>query len=299
MFVQAPPLLPNSPFDLDRSDAYARWRDERLARAPTRLADLMVEVADPRRLTATEHAAVLDRCRRSNMAIYAGGTGADPDKELVRMLGAQFGLHRLDHNMGADEDAVTSLRVQSDAAHRDYIPYSDKPIAWHTDGYYNLPERQIQGLLLHCVQPAASGGANALLDHEIAYILVRDQEPDSIRALMHPRAMTIPANRVDGQLVRPEQSGPVFSVTAAGHLHMRYTDRKRNIVWRDDPLTTRALACLREVLHGRTPWHLEGALQSGWGLISNNVLHTRTGFEDGPIPRLLYRARYYDRLAGT
>jgi hypothetical protein len=111
--------------------------------------------------------------------------------------------------------------------------------------------------------------------------------------------MTIPANLAEGQVVRPEQAGPVFSVTPVGRLHMRYTGRKRNIVWRDDPLTTRALACLRDVLHRQTPWHLEGRLQAGWGLISNNVLHTRTGFEDGPRQRLLYRARYYDRLAGT
>ncbi len=299
MLAAAQRPLPDSPFNLDRPDAYARWRDQRLAGAPTCLADLMVEVTDPRRLTATEHAAVLDRCRRSNMAIYAGGTGDDPDKGLVRALGEQFGLHRLDHNMGADEDAITSLKVQSDTAHRDYIPYSNKPIAWHTDGYYNSPECQIQGLLLHCVQPAAKGGANALLDQEIAYILIRDQEPDCVRALMHPCAMTIPANVADGQVVRPEQAGPVFSVTPAGRLHMRYTDRKRNIVWREDALTVSALACLREVLHRQTPWHLEGQLQAGWGLISNNVLHTRSGFEDGPRPRLLYRARYYDRLAGT
>ncbi len=292
-------ILSESPFDLDRPDAYARWREARLAAAPTRIEDLIVEVGDPRRLTPAEHAALLDRCRRANMAIYVGASGDDPDKELVRGLGAQFGLHRLDHNAGADEDAITSLKVQSDAAHRDYIPYSNRPIAWHTDGYYNTPEHWIHGLLLHCVQPAASGGANALLDHEIAYILVRDRDPAFIRALSHPQAMTIPENRVDGALVRPEQAGPVFSVAGDGHLHMRYTDRKRNVVWRDDPLTTAALACLREVLYGQTPWHLEGLLQAGWGLISNNVLHTRTGFEDGAKPRLLYRARYYDRLSGT
>lgn len=292
-------ILSESPFDLDRPDAYARWREARLAAAPTRIEDLIVEVGDPRRLTPAEHAALLDRCRRANMAIYVGASGDDPDRELVRGLGTQFGLHRLDHNAGADEDAITSLKVQSDAAHRDYIPYSTRPIAWHTDGYYNTPEHWIHGLLLHCVQPAASGGANALLDHEIAYILVRDRDPAFIRALSHPQAMTIPENRVDGALVRPEQAGPVFSVAGDGHLHMRYTDRKRNVVWRDDPLTTAALACLREVLYGQTPWHLEGLLQAGWGLISNNVLHTRTGFEDGAKPRLLYRARYYDRLSGT
>jgi hypothetical protein len=299
MFALASSPPNDSPFALDHPDAYARWRDARLARAPTRLEELLVEVADPRRLTPAEHAAILDRCRRANMAIYAGGSGGDPDKELVRALGAQFGLNRLDHNMGADEDAITSLKIQTDAGHRDYIPYSNKPIAWHTDGYYNTPEHWIHGLLLHCVQPAAEGGANALLDHEIVYILIRDEDPELLRALMHPQAMTIPANLVDGEVVRPEQTGPVFSVTPGGHLHMRYTDRKRNIVWRDDPLTNAALACLRAVLNGHSNWHLEGRLEAGWGLVSNNVLHTRTAFEDGPKPRLLYRARYYDRLSGT
>ncbi len=303
--MSAPVLAPirsgiaASPFALDQPETYARWREDRLARAPTRVEDLVVEVTNPRRLSPAEHAAILERCRHANMALYAAGTGDDPDKEIVRALGASFGLHRLDHNMGADDDAITSLKVQSDAGHRDYIPYSNKPIAWHTDGYYNSPGHQIHGLLLHCVQPAERGGANALLDHEIAYILVRDQEPDYIRALMNPQAMTIPANLVEGRVIRPEQPGPVFAVTPAGHLHMRYTDRKRNILWRDDPLTTAALACLREVLHGHTPWHLEGRLEAGWGLVSNNVLHTRTGFDDGAKPRLFYRARYYDRIEGT
>lgn len=289
-------------FDLTNADAYQRWRDARLANAPTRLEELIVAVRDPRRLTDTEYEAILERCRRANMAIYVGETGDDPDKSIPAALGTRYGLHRLDHNRGADADAITSLKVQTDANHAGYIPYTDRPIAWHTDGYYNTPERQVQGLLLHCVHPAAAGGANALLDHEVAYCLVRDQDPSFIQALMHPHCMTIPANPGDGDGapdLRPEQTGPVFSVTADGHLHMRYTHRTRHCRWRDDPLTKAALDCLRSVLQTPSPWHLEGRLESGWGLISNNVLHTRTGFTDGPVPRLIYRARYYDRMAGT
>jgi hypothetical protein len=233
------------------------------------------------------------------MAIYVSTIGGDSDKDIVRLLGEQFGLRRLDHNPGADEDAITSLKVQPDALHRGYIPYTDRPIAWHTDGYYNTSERQIHGMLLHCVQPAAEGGENRLLDHEIVYILLRDRNPDYVRALMHPEVMTIPANLVDGQELRPEQTGPVFSVRPDGRLHMRYTDRKRNIRWRDMPLTREAVAAVKEVLHEESPWHFRGKLQSGWGLICNNVLHTRTGFRDGDRPRLLYRARYYDRIAET
>ena len=210
--------------------------------------------------------------------------------------GGNFGL---DHNPGADEDAVTALTVQSDAYHRGYIPYTNRPIVWHTDGYYNGPARQIHGLLLHCVHPAAEGGENELLDHEIVYILLRDENPEYVRALMHPQAMVIPPNVSDGMEVRPEQAGPVFSVGPDGRLHMRYTDRSRSIAWRNDPLTAAAVARLKDILHQPGPWHFRARLEAGQGLISNNVLHTRSGFNDGDRPRLLYRARYHDRIRGT
>ena len=287
------------PFDLDQPQDYARWRENKLSAHPARIEDLIVEVQDPRRLSPSEQEALLARCRRANMAIYASGSGDERDKDIPRLLGAQLGLTRLDHNKGADEDAISSLTVQSDAIHRDFIPYTNRPIAWHTDGYYNSQSRQIHGMLLHCVQPAAVGGENDLLDHEIAYLLLRDENPEYIRSLMHPQAMTIPANIVDGKELRPERAGPVFSLHPDGHLHMRYTDRSRSILWRDDSLTKEAVARLKELLHGNTAWHLSGRLEAGWGLVGNNILHTRTGFNDGERPRLLYRARYYDRISET
>jgi len=130
---------------------------------------------------------------------------------------------------------------------------------------------------------------------EIAYLRLRDRDPAHVAALMRDDAMTIPANVADGQTVRGAITGPVFTVRD-GQLHMRYTARRRNIVWRDDPQTRAAVAALEDVLGGDEPLAFEATLQAGWGLLSNNVLHTRSGFEEGS-GRLLYRARYYDRIA--
>jgi len=297
MIVRPDPV--DDPFELRGADAYRRWRDRKLADYPRRLEDLLVELGDPRQLSGPEQDRILELCRRCNMAVYASSSGGNPDKDLIHRLGRQFGLGRLDANLGADEDAVTALSVQSDALHQGYIPYTNRPIAWHTDGYYNPADRQIHGLILHCVQPADLGGENDLLDHEIAYILLRDANPEYVRALMHPKAMTIPANVINGEEIRPRQAGPVFRVRPDGRLHMRYTARKRNIEWRDDPLTQEAVAYLAAALEQTLAWSLRGKLESGWGLICNNVLHTRTGFENGEHERLLYRARYYDRISGT
>lgn len=288
--------------DLDDQDAYRHWRDWKLAHAATRLEDLLVELRDPRELSAAEREALVGRCRHNNMALYASRVGDDPDKAIPRRLGAQLGLLRLDHNWLADDDGITSLAVNAAGAHPRYIPYTDRPIHWHTDGYYNPPQRQIHGLLLHCVHPAGSGGGNALLDPELAYIALRDAQPAYIAALMRPDAMAIPAREQDGDTPRPESIGPVFSVAPdTGALHMRYTARTRSIRWSEDPLVREAAGFLADLLSGDLPYIIRGRLESGMGLVSNNVLHDRAGFRDlpGHPPRLLYRARYYARITGT
>lgn len=289
------------PFDLNDDAAYAAWRERKLADHPRSLAELIVEVDDPRRLTTAEHDALADRVRRCNMAIYAARTRDDADKEIVMALGRAFGLSRLDHNPGADEDAVTSLQVSDDARHTGYIPYSNRPIAWHTDGYYNAPDRQIRAMLLHCVRRARDGGENTLLDHEIAYLRLRDQNPAWIRALMSPDAMTIPAREDEAGIARLAQSGPVFSVDPQdGALHMRYTARTKSIEWKRDPAVAEAVAALVRLLDEPSAFRHRLVLEPGMGIVCNNVLHERSGFsDDAKAPRLLYRARYYDRVEGT
>jgi alpha-ketoglutarate-dependent taurine dioxygenase len=130
---------------------------------------------------------------------------------------------------------------------------------------------------------------------------MRDENPDYVRALMQPDAMTIPARVEEGGVARPDAVGPVFSVhPESGDLHMRYTARTRSIVWKQDDLTLAAVAFLEKLLASDLPFIYRGRLEPGMGLVSNNVLHDRAGFNDSPDKkRLLYRARYYDRIAGT
>jgi alpha-ketoglutarate-dependent taurine dioxygenase len=292
--------LQSSPFDPDNSPLYEDWRDKKLENYPASLGDLLVELNDPRALTDSEHHALLQRCRKTNMALYTSRTDDDPDPEIPLSLGRRFGLHNLDRNWLGDDNGLTSLTARESGTRQFYIPYTNRPIKWHTDGYYNTADQQIHGLMLHCVHSAAVGGENALLDHEIAYILLREKNPDYIRALMQPETMTIPSRTEQGEVARAEETGPVFSITPEGELHMRFTERKKNIVWRDDPLTREAVACLKDILAGDSPYIFRGRLEPGMGLISNNILHDRTGFQDdSDHKRLLYRARYYDRVADT
>jgi len=295
-------LRVESPFDVDNTALFETWCAQKLKDYPTSLGDLVVEVKDPRDLTQSEHRALVERVRKANMAVYAGGTGDDPDRNIPLLLASQLGVSGLNRNWLADGDGLTSLTVTEGNVREHYIPYTNRAIQWHTDGYYNTAEEQIQTLNLHCVCPAAKGGENRLMDHEIAYIELRRKNPDFIRALMAPDAMTIPA-RIDegGNVARREEPGPVFSICPrTGNLHMRHTIRERNVMWKDDPTTREAAAFLETLLESDNPYIYQGRLESGMGLISTNVLHDRAAFTDDEThKRLIYRARYFDRLKET
>jgi len=290
-----------NPFDLDNNSAYLQWRDQKLAHAITDAGELIVEIRDPRNLSKTEHDALLNRCRRSNMVIYT--TRADPvDEGTVQQFGQQFGLASLDANWLAGEQGITRITVcAEDGLRQAYIPYTDRAIKWHTDGYYNPPERQIRSFVLHCMHSAGQGGENRLLDNEIAYLMLRDTNPAFISALSAADAMTIPERTDEQGVARPAQSGPVFSVDpATGALHMRYTARTRSIEWKQDAITLAAVTALEKLLASDLP-HIHGLrLEPGMGLLCNNVLHDRAAFEDDTTsPRLLFRARYHDRIAAN
>ncbi|WP_114968410.1 TauD/TfdA family dioxygenase [Rhodoferax ferrireducens] len=289
----------NTPFNLDNQAAYRRWRDAKRASHPTCAQDLLVDVGDPRALSEAEQNALLQRCATANMAIYRSPQrGAD--KSIPRRVGEQLGLIRLDANWLADEDGISQIAVAASVGERTaFIPYTNRPIKWHTDGYYHPASRQIRAMILHCVRAASAGGETALMDHEMAYIALREANPDWVRALMAPNAMTIPERLDEEGIARAAQTGPVFSVDErSGALHMRYTARTRSVLWKDDAPTRAAVAFLAQLLASDSPHVFRLTLAPGMGLVCNNVLHDRAGFVDDPLQtRLLYRARYLDRIA--
>ncbi len=294
--------LPNvidQPFALDHPEDYLRWRADKLARYPRRAEDLYVEVRDPLNPTVSEVGEIRRICAVANMAVYASPLAAVADKEIPRRLGERLGLTHLHANLLSDEDGISSLQAAPGKSAAGYVPYSNQRLLWHTDGYYNSPQECIRAFILHCVRPAAAGGENRLLDPEIAYILLRDADPEYIRALEAPDAMTIPANVANGAEIRAARTGPVYSIDR-GSLHMRFTARTRSIEWRSDDTTRAAVAFLNRILDAESAHVLTLRLAGGQGLVCNNVLHNRSAFTDDPGPdrsRLVYRARYSDRIA--
>lgn len=288
-----------NPFLLQDTRSYLDWRARKLAEYPTNIENLIVTIKNPYQLTASERATLIGCCQKTNFVIYQLPTKVAIEKTALVALAAQLGLTRIDRTLCTEADGITALQVVTQGQSQDYIPYTDKPINWHTDGYYNAPHQQVYALMMHCVRPSLQGGENMLLDHEIAYIQLRDKNPQYIEALMDEAVMTIPANVQNGVELRPQHSGPVFSVNQ-GVLHMRYTARARNIIWKNSAMVRAALADLTQLFNNDSPYVFHYRLAPNEGVICNNVLHNRTGFVEGKTlaeQRLLYRIRFYDRVS--
>ena len=284
-------------YPLKETAAYTAWREQKLNHYPRRENELIIELNNPIKLMDNEISALKSICTKSNLVIYRAVKVDDP-KQTLLSLAQQLGLHQLDANICADEDRISAIR---DAGENNpsYIPYTNKALNWHTDGYYNSIQQRIHAFMMHCAKPASSGGENTYLDPEIAFILLRDENPEYICALMDNQVMTIPANKKDKNNIRTEQSGPVFYFDAMNNLCMRYTARKRNVIWKQEKIVQKALACLQEILLDN-PYLFRYRLNENEGVICNNVLHCRTAFEDNSqSKRLLYRGRFYNRVTNN
>ncbi len=280
--------------------AYRCWREKKLSEYEATVDDLMVTIANPASPSPAERAAVMARIEKANMALYrtpAESEGEDATDALLLGLGRAFALKALEDHRSANRNGVVRIEVAEGDGRVGYIPYTDRPISWHTDGYYNFHglARCVQAMILHCGRTAARGGENRVLDHEIAYLRLRDRDPGALDLLMHPQAMTIPENIEDNGRVRPDNVGPVFYIGADGALGMRYSARKKFISFRD--AATRAAADLLLDLIESEPLTRRVRLEAGQGLICNNVLHDRSAFADGPgSARRLYRIRFHGRV---
>ena len=288
-----------NPLNLDDVSGYQNWRESKLRAYDIgqnkKIVELVhFEVAD------AELDSIVSSCNSFNYCLYRLSDPSIGSKSFVRNIGLSLGLQRLDGNLCSDEDKISSIQVRDTGRHTGYIPYTDKKLTWHTDGYYNKEAQTIRGMVLHCVRPAQSGGENLMLDHEMAYIQLRDENPEYISTFMQSDVLTIPPNIENGIEIRGAQSGSVFSLESlSGRLHMRYSARTRNIEWKNDSVTSEAVACMSELLNTNNPYVITYRLRAGEGIIANNVLHNRTAFVDAEPAeqkRLLYRARCYDRV---
>lgn len=279
-------------FSLASDDDFLKWRDEKLAAYPENVGELVVELGDMTAISPSEKTRILETVERANMCIFTAGS-AELEMASLLALGRQLGVARTDKSTRHPKsDELTDSGILNRA-----VPFSTRHCNWHTDATYYGSGNPIEALFLLCKRPAVEGGSNKVLDHELLYIHLRDKEPGALDVLMNRDCFNY-RNPATGE-VDAQRGGKVFWTNADGHLCHRFSFRKTDMAWSDESDVAAARKVLESLIADEPAHVIEGRLESGMGLISNNVLHTRERLvdsDDAAKKRLLFRARFHDRV---
>ena len=272
---------------LEMSDSeLSYWCDSKLSHYVDSPDGCMVEIKDPGALTAGEHQRISGLVQANNFFFYQ----FDQDTygvEGFQLLAGQLGLTDVVSNPGSSASGVSIIEPvcaeDSETTRAGYIPYTNKPLNWHTDGYYNEETDKVRSFILHCESTSESGGQNQLVDHELLFAWLRMEHPDLVSPLLADNCLTIPGhNRPEIRYSRSTTSHPVFDTdTLTGSLYMRYTQRKVNAAWQNSPGIRSALDCLANALGSSRLPIISALLLPGQGMVCNNVLHNRAAFKNG------------------
>ena len=270
-----------------KSAEFLRWAEEKERNIPHNIDGIIVNIHDINNVKISEIAKIKETINKCNSCIYSSKIALKSNTNLLKFV-QSVGMRTYDRNNIESNEISTITPLENNKIN--YIPYTDKSLNWHTDGYYD--KKSIFSWLLHCVHPATHGGENYLLDHELAlreYVL----RYDDINNLMSEDALTIPESK---DTSRSEISTYIFSIkNQYKKLHMRFSMRKDNIG--TSPKAGDAVTKLKQTIENDcAKYSLTYKLQKNEGIITNNILHGRKAFKDDKVKRKLLRIRSYERL---
>ena len=270
-----------------KSAEFLRWAEEKEKNIPKNINGILVNIHDINNVKTSEITKIKETINKYNSCIYSSKIALKSNTDLLKFV-ELVGMKTYDCNNIESSKITTITPLENNKIN--YIPYTDKSLNWHTDGYYD--KKSIFSWLLHCVNPATQGGENYLLDHELAlreYVFSNDDIDD----LMAGDALTIPESK---DTSRSEISTYVFSFkNQYKKLHMRFSMRKDNIG--TSPKASVAVTKLKKIIENDcAKYSLTYKLQKNEGIITNNILHGRKAFKDDMVKRRLLRIRSYERL---
>ena len=251
----------------------------------------MVLIQDIRTPSDAELAALRRNCQQHNISFYRLAKPCTRS-ELFHLWKA-LGLRSIVANPESTTDGISEIKVNAQSR---YIPYTNQPLRWHTDGYYNTGNKTIRAFAMHCVSPAAAGGTNIYYNPVVLLAQLLKKDPRLLSALLDPQAMTIPENMRDKHASRKTVVVPML-VVEEDAFTLRYTERSQAIRWGQNPLLDTVRGEIHTILNQQSEYHISHTLQANEGVICNNVLHCRSAFQDNPnTPRLIYRARFQQKV---
>ncbi len=278
-----------------RFDAWLAQTQDRLAANSPTLAPSFIPLPSAVN-TSGDSASLTQLCTRvaqSGFAFYEWQDQATDVAGALNQLLQSLHLRGGDTGVIRDSHGLSLLQDLSGTAKGRFPPYQSKHMNWHTDGYYNDESETVRCFTLHCVEPAAKGGAIVLMDDAFLIYALIQEDPELVALLSHPQAMTLPHNTDKEGHDRPDRTLPMIMANADNTISMRFTTRSQNISWRNNETYAAAQRAAQLILE-HPDRHTRVRLEKGQGVITRNILHAREQFLDTPEnpKRQMLRGRF-------
>jgi len=122
--------LTKSPFLLNNDSVFKHWRVHKLLNTPNYSqhdpSSLFIDIENASKPSTTEIKKIFESCKKNSFCLYRIKDQNTDTKKNIHALAKHIGLSRLDGNICADADKLTSITQSSHKGQHEYIPYSNK-----------------------------------------------------------------------------------------------------------------------------------------------------------------------------
>ena len=106
-----------------------------------------VKIPDIGNITIKDRKKISSNIKKYNFTLFELN---DCTNSNLLKFANNLGLEKIIQNPYSDKNGVSNITAIKDKRQGEYIPYTNKKLNWHTDGYYNSEKEEVRAFILYC-----------------------------------------------------------------------------------------------------------------------------------------------------
>ena len=104
-----------------------------------------VKIPDIENITIKDRKKISSNIEKYNFTLFELN---DCTNSNLLKFANNLGLEKIIQNPYSDKNGVSNITAIKDKRQGEYIPYTNKKLNWHTDGYYNSEKEEVRAFIL-------------------------------------------------------------------------------------------------------------------------------------------------------
>ena len=107
-----------------------------------------VKIPDIGNITIKDRKKISSNIKKYNFTLFELN---DCTNSNLLKFANNLGLEKIIQNPYSDKNGVSNITAIKDKRQGEYIPYTNKKLNWHTDGYYNSEKEEVRAFILSLI----------------------------------------------------------------------------------------------------------------------------------------------------